>query len=401
MFTLMACNNHQNVQKTRHFNKEHHITADHSDLKLSAIIKRDALFFKASNPPKKLIDHLAKQKVIFIGEHHYVREHHDLLVSLLKTLHHKGTRHLFIEAFQSYGPLVNSYVLGENISLPPLYKTLYGPLLEGIRTYNKTLSSAEQIQVHSIDIDHRSWAFPTALVELQKRYGKQTHLSTFLKNVGWPQEQGFSIATTQFKWHPKDSEKYVAHLQKLIEACQANPRNGEPDYLTLAKYALVSFQVREVWRTKGEQHAHPAREEAIKKMVGLHLAKTSGPVLINMGGFHGQLKHLLGTQKTWVGQYLAEQNPSTKGKTISIFVNATRWEKKGKKGDIFSANKGQPELMSALSKQAGPNVAFLPLKDPYFKTKTSQVSYLGRVVHHKPREQFHAYILLPKATFFY
>ena len=60
--------------------------------KLEPIVRRDGIPFDAGAMPDEIIDGLASHRVVLVGETHFLREHRDLVVELMRELHARGFR---------------------------------------------------------------------------------------------------------------------------------------------------------------------------------------------------------------------------------------------------------------------------------------------------------------------
>ena len=63
-----------------------------SAAELEHIVQRDAVAFEAQSIPDGVIDRLADNRVVIVGEFHFLREHRELIAELLRELHARGYR---------------------------------------------------------------------------------------------------------------------------------------------------------------------------------------------------------------------------------------------------------------------------------------------------------------------
>src|SRR5210317_168515 len=112
--------------------------ADVTASDLLPLVERDGIPFDGSSIHGEVVDLLAGNKVVLLGETHHLREHWAFVADLLGELHSRGFRQLLIEAPQMVGWLLDDYVQGGSFvpewEPPPFYERK----LSAIRTYNET-----------------------------------------------------------------------------------------------------------------------------------------------------------------------------------------------------------------------------------------------------------------------
>ena len=115
-----------------------------------------------------------------------------------------------------------------------------------------------------------------------------------------------------------------------------------------------------------EHAAHPLREELMKELVDAHLKTTAGPLVLNVGGFHVQKRHLMGTPKVWLGEHLASAESEAAGSSFSLFVGVARNPTLfGGPGSCDVPRVPPPgELFAALAREVGDRRVFVPLDAP-------------------------------------
>ena len=94
-----------------------------SNEELKQIVQHDGIPFEIQAIPEEIIDRLASHQVVVIGETHFLREHRELLVELLKELHTQGFRQLLFEWTQVADWLLDDFVLDGGLEpdwAPPL-----------------------------------------------------------------------------------------------------------------------------------------------------------------------------------------------------------------------------------------------------------------------------------------
>lgn len=357
---------------------------------------------------------MARQRVVMVGEFHGFREHHAFLLDVIRSLHAHGTRLLLLEGFQAESVAANAFVRGRIDSLHPSTQKYFGFTLDGLRAYNASLIGAgrpdDVIGVAFVDINHRPWAFPLALASLRAGSTEPDCVGTFLTDTGWDQTLDIADAQARFeKAFAADPVVYRARLELLQTqlkegACPPpSPLVDADAFSEMVDVALESLTIRSVWDTEGEAAAHPAREDAIKKMIDRQLSKSTGPVVINMGGFHLQKAHVLGMPKEWVGEYLARKDHFARGQVFRLFVSFARAQRRS--GDettwwTLRQEDAATELFSAMAQFAGGSAAYLPLDAPAFR-QPLKIDYMFQTKTHPPAEAFDAFVVLPEGTLMY
>lgn len=383
-------------------------SADAAAPTLDEIVAHQAVTFDPGTLPPSLVELMAKQRVVMLGEHHGYREHHDLLLDMAKALHGRGARWVLFEGFQAESWSADAYVNGALDSLSPPTRKYFGYTLDGLRAFNRDLPADERLHVAFVDIDHRAWAFPSALARMLEDLGGSPCLEGFLAEAPWDRARSFEAAQTAFdKAFTAAPDAYYHRLEafaaRLREGSCFSAPHGQaalPATLTeMAEVALESLRIRAVWDKEGEDAAHPAREDAIKAMVDRRLSAAKGTVILNMGGFHLQKTHVMGTPKAWVGEHLASASHPAGGAVLRLYVQFARAEREADGAAAWwSLEEEAPpgELLATLHRHADGKAAFLPVSDDWFQREVMPVSYMYQVVEHAPGAVFDGYVLLPE-----
>lgn len=357
------------------------------------MVEQQVVAFEGTDLPLELLDWLRRHRVVLMGEVHGIVEHQALVVALAKSLQGTGTRQLLLEGAQAESWLADQYVLGVADSMPPLSQRYLRAVLQGIRGLNSALPAAERLHVQMVDINHRDWALPASVALMIEQGVRHRAAETFLASLGkgWARfetPEGFSA------WRKANVTAYASSLAKFERALQKEREGDQADVLLeMVQIAKQSLAVREVWELQGEHAAHPQREEVIKSLVERALEHSRGTVLINMGGYHLQLKHVMGTPKVWLGEYLRTASPLARDSVATVYVALARQQRGDETVFDLTAPPVPGELLAMVHAKAGRANAYLPLRHQAFGRKVP-VSYGGNVVNHAPREQFDAFLLL-------
>jgi hypothetical protein len=90
---------------------------------------------------------------VLVGETHFLREHRDLVVELMRELHARGFRQFLFEWAQAADWLLADFVNDGGLEpdwAPPT--SIGGSMITAIRDLNRTLPEDERIRVHGIDV---------------------------------------------------------------------------------------------------------------------------------------------------------------------------------------------------------------------------------------------------------
>ena len=120
---------------------------------LKQIVQRDGVPFEVKSIPVEVIDRLAANQVVIVGEFHFLHEHRELVAELVRELHARGFRQYLFEWTQAADWLLADYVSDGGILpdwTPP--HDIGEETLTTIRDFNRTLPDDEHIEVHAIDV---------------------------------------------------------------------------------------------------------------------------------------------------------------------------------------------------------------------------------------------------------
>ncbi|MDH4045994.1 MAG: ChaN family lipoprotein, partial [Gemmatimonadota bacterium] len=60
------------------------------------MVERDGVAFTGQAIPDPVLDRLAANRVVLLGETHHLREHYEFVAALLRALHARGFRQLLV-----------------------------------------------------------------------------------------------------------------------------------------------------------------------------------------------------------------------------------------------------------------------------------------------------------------
>lgn len=364
-------------------------TADVTAEELSAVIERDAVPFEGASIPDMVLDRLAGNRVVLLGETHHLRDHWAFVSNLLREMHARGFRQLLIESPEMAAWLVDDYVQGGLLAPewepPPFYERR----LSAIRAVNETLAPDERIHVWGIDVNEDFYGGARDFQVLLGWLGD--HLSEF----------GPLDAPLGADYPDAAPAVQTERIQTLLTALEADRSMLIESWSTdlydqvveMAEIELASIDVR-AERKKDDDAGARAREEIIKQLVDRRVAECSCGTLINIGGHHAQKSHLMGTEQEWLGDYLAHQSTVVDGSIVVIGITSARTElEPGAEGtpfDITESTSPDNEVLRLMAETWPGQTVFLPLDDPLFVDR--RVAYNSEDVIYAAslKEQFDA-----------
>jgi len=162
---------------------------------LAQIVDRDGIAFTGESLAPAFLDRLAANRLVIIGERHFLREHHRFVVQLIRDLHGRGFRQLLLEWPHMANWLVTDYITDGDLVPgwePP--NDLYFDLLQGVRDFNRTLDESDRFSVVGIDVNLSDYggasSFRGIVTALTGHLSPAGPLSTFLQGTyGVPEEQ--------------------------------------------------------------------------------------------------------------------------------------------------------------------------------------------------------------------
>lgn len=361
---------------------------------LASIVQRDGLPFAEGTIPDEVLDRLASKRIVLVGEFHFLREHRDLIASMLRELHGHGFRQYLFEWTQAADWLLADYVNDGGLEpawTPP--HDIGGTVLTAIRDVNRTLPEDERIQVHAIDV----------------------HLSDYGGTDGWLNILGLLAnhlpdpgPITAFL--ESDHETGESH-QAQLEALQIQLHDkrtelvaswGAPLYDTIVEMVEVELRSSPVRALRESDYDDSVRlrEETIKWLADRRIEENPGGTLINFGSTHAQKTGLVGTENVeWLGDYLVHRSSIGSGSTISLLVAPARIVSvPGSNVPDFDLSASPAnELLRAVGETWPDRIVFMPLDDPLFHAGRVPVNFSGEIYVSAPQTQYDALILLPIA----
>ncbi|MDH5196047.1 MAG: hypothetical protein OEY20_02205 [Gemmatimonadota bacterium] len=327
------------------------------------MVERDGVAFTGQAIPDPVLDRLAANRVVLLGETHHLREHYEFVAALLRALHARGFRQLLVEWPHMADWLLEDYVSRGQIAPnwePPL--SLGQPMFAAIREFNDTLSAADRVHVRAIDVNLDEYGGAPSFRDLMGVVGR------FLPTAGpitafLAADYGSSAAQTQA----------IESLQASLAADQTTLTAawGAAWYDTVVEMAeieRVSIGIRAIRDTDYDRSVR-MREDVIKQLADTRIGAPPGRTVINIGSTHAQKKRFRGTELEWLGDYLVHRSAVVDGSIIVVAVGAAKVELEPGAGgtpyDILDTSPAN-ELFRVMIETWPGQTVFLPFGDPVF-----------------------------------
>lgn len=361
---------------------------------LAVIVQRDGIPFEMEAFPAEMVDRLAENQVVLLGEYHFLREHRQLVAAMVTQLHARGFRQYLFEWTQAVDWLLADYVNDGGLApdwTPP--HDIGGQALTAIRDFNRTVPAAERIQVHGIDI----------------------HLDDYGGTAGW---QGIMGLVAGYLPEPgplapflegdhSTFQGHTAQLEELQPALTAQRQAlqeawGQAWYQTVVEMVEVELWAVPMRAARQDDYDRSAalREAAIQRLADRRVAEADGGTVINFGTTHAQKEGAWGTDGVeWLGDYLAHRSPVTAGRVIAVQVAPAAIAAVPGSGYADTDLGGSPdnELLRVINTRMPGQMVFLPLDDPLFLAGRVAYSHDGEVNASQLKRLMDAVILLPAA----
>ena len=373
------------------------VTADSPGVR--DVLDTEIVTFAPGEVPEALVQTLSARRVILLGETHYVQEHQEFVLELLRRLHPSGLRWFTQEMAHAYSWIVEDYVLGLRDDYPESARRMDEYWIEGLRSFNEELPEAERIRMRYMDMNHAPDAFVVSLSWMVHRTPVGTLVGPLASDV---------LATTP------GTEAYAEAVAALADrlGAEADALMDElgPWYGRLAEAVWIEIRSLPLRR----EHDVHARERIMIDLAEATIDESAGAaVAINVGMYHAQRRRYMGTRQEWLGEYLAAHADrfGGDGKLYSIAF----WGFEGERIRWFMDTDPQPVPLaierptSNLSRQIAETVArrdggnrpqsaaFLNLSHPVF-ARRMRVAFTHSPLPAVPGRQFDAYVVFPEIS---
>lgn len=357
---------------------------------LAPILERDAVPFDLGSVPDAIVDRLAANRLVVIGETHFLREHRELTVELLSRLHARGFRQFLIEWAQMADCIVDDY-LGTGQVWPDwepptgVMTEMLGP----IREFNRTLPVEERLRVHMIDVNLDDYGGAASFIGV---------LDDVSAHLGSPVELEAAVAGGY-----QGSARHETRMETLrgeLQTREAELSGAWGDYwydmiAEMVEVELASIPIRER-RDRDYDRSVRLRETEMKRLADRRLAEQMGATVMNVGGNHAQKAQLKGTDQEWLGDYLVHRSTAVGGPAIVVAVTAARVIVDGRT-EYQLGSSPENELFRLMNERWPDRFVFLPLDDPAFGTSGVPMNFEERIYVESPKRIYDAFILIPTA----
>lgn len=363
---------------------------DHTTLR--DVVAREAILFDHSTEvPRELVDTLADRRVILLGETHYVQEHQEFVLELLKELHPRGLRFFAQEMSHAAGWTVDDYVRWRRDDYAPQVRILDEYWIEGLRRFNRDLPDEERISFRYIDMNH-----------------DESRLHYTLQMMAHESDTVAIIACTLLVTRPGTPE-YVNALHELWGLVREQEELLEEKIGALWYGRLreaLEIEVRSVPIRREWDNA--AREEIMIELTRRILAEAQqrdAMTALNVGMYHAQKRRYMGTRQEWLGEYLA-RHPDLTGGEEGLYALAF-YGMTGESLRTFqdreprqvppARERRESNLSRAIAEVAGEAAVFLDLSHPLFMRRMP-IAYTHSPLRAVPARQFDGYLVFPEIS---
>jgi hypothetical protein len=361
-------------------------SADVTREELVSVTERDGVAFDEETIPAEVLDRLALNQVVVLGETHHLREHWAFVATVLQDLHSRGFRQLLFEAPHMADWLFDDYVTGGEIEprwSPPGF---YEKRLAAIREFNLTLPPEERIHVRAIDVNEEhhggAQAFRSQLVKAARHLPDSDVIDEFMK-----------VNVTQHTAEVEAIESLLTALEDQRDSLiDSWGRSWYAIVVEMAEVERASIDIR-ADRKSDDGRAARAREDVIKELADARIGEVSGGTVINIGGHHAQKAHMMGTNQEWLGDYLVHRSSAVDGSVIVLNISSARTElEPGAEGTPFDVIDTSPEneLLRVMAETWPGRTVFMPLDDPIFSEHTVAFNSEETIYVTSLNEQFDA-----------
>jgi len=361
---------------------------------LRPAVERDGVAFTAQAIPAPLLDRLAQNRVVVVGETHLIREQGELLGELLRSLHARGFRQLLLEWPHMADWLLADFVEGTGLEpgfVPPL-TNVGGSVLTAVRDFNRTLPEADRIHVRAIDVNLDEYggapSFRNLLTALSRHLPDPAPVATFLRAAyDSPERQTAALNQLQGGLRAGETSLSASWGSRWHDVV------SEMVEVELASVGIRAGRQSDYDRTAGD------REDVIKRLADSRLDDYGFRTVVSAGNTHAQKSRLMGTEGVeWLGDYLAHRSPAAGGPVFVLCVTPARLVSEGASPttlyDVMSESPGN-ELWRLMHEAWPDRIAFLPLDDPVFGTGGVLMNFDGTVYSGAPKAHYDALVLLP------
>lgn len=360
---------------------------------LTPVVRRDAIPFIGPSAPPEVLDRLAANRLVILGETHFLQEHRAFVAALVRELHGRGFRQLLLELPHMVDWLLRDHARNGQLLpgwTPPA--SLLGGLIQPVRDFNRTLPPDQQFDLRAIDVNLDDYGGASAFIDLLGV------LASHLDSPGPVQE---------FLTRPYTTAAAQTASLTTLQSALADRRTeltaswGADRYQTVAEMVeveLASVRIRDIRKGEYDRSAK-LRENEMKRLADVRLAGYPFQSLLNVGGNHAQKARFKGTEQEWLGDYLVHRSTAVGGAVLVVSVGAARIVAASGGATLFDIMSASPanELWRTMHEAWPGQSVFLPLDDPMFLRGGIAVNYEGEIYVTTLKKAYDALLLFPLA----
>jgi len=362
---------------------------------LAPVVARDGLAFEGTAIPGEVIDRLAGNRVVMVGETHWLREHRIFMSALIRELHAHGFRQILVE-----WPQMIDWALADYVNDGGVYadwepgESFGGSIATAVRDFNRTLGDADHFQVRAIDVNLSDYGGGSSFLDLLRGLADQ------LPDTG-PLQSFFQQPYDT----PQQQRKALESLREALEARRAELTGawGADRYdvvVEMEEIERASAGIRALYPDHYDAAAR-LREDVIKQLADLRLQGYPYRSLVNFGANHVQKSRLRGTDQEWLGDYLVHESRAPGGAVIVVGVTAARIEPEPGATARFDVLDVSPsnEVFRVISEAWPGRTVFLPFDDAVFERDGITMNFEGTLYRGAPARIYDAFLQYPLAHY--
>jgi hypothetical protein len=363
------------------------------DEELNAAVKRDGAPFALPLIPNGILDRLAQNRVVVVGETHMIQEQGALMGELVRGLYARGFHQLLLEWPHMADWLLADYV--EDTGLEPTWTPpttmVGGSVVTAVRDFNRLLpAEAEKFRVHAFDVNLIEYggaaSFRNLLITLSQHLGDRGPINAFASS-GYSTPEMQTVAINQLR-----SDLQNDRLNLIV----AWGSRWYDIVSEMAEVELASINIRANRDSNYDQTTRD-REGVIRNMVDLRLDGYDHSTLVSAGNTHAQKSPLMGTSGVeWLGDYLVHRSPKVGGTVFVLAVTPARILSDSNVETYNVMDKSPVDELWLAMYETWPNqICFLPFDDVLFSTSSIPMNFDGNIFRGAPKSHYDAFILLP------
>lgn len=357
--------------------------------KLSRLIKDEIITFDDRDIPERMINILAKNRLIIFGESHFVKEDQEIAGELMSELNkNAGFTTLILElSANAYSWIYHEYAMGDMETLPPFIRTYYNLILKKIKKYN--MRNKNKIHVYTIDSNDKDDDFINSLSFLVNYLDIKNE-----KILGYISKYRNKNNLYQTIMH--DFKKEIFSHKKYYKKIF-----GVEYYEILTQMIdgeLESFNIRNKKNNEGYEPYAISREKLLIDLSEHYIKKDSGGAMIYIGYYHCQKQHFLGIKREkWLGDYFSNICPYTENRTYSLVgMPLSGMDNEGEIDLLKYSLKN--ELFQIIHNYSLKKPSFLSLDNSIFFNQYILVNFNGKIEIMPVKRFFDGFILIPNVN---